>query len=297
MTALSNSMLARAWRGVVGVSLVVGGLSGAPARHQLAAQTRPATGATQLPDLLQGTSPYPSLIPGMAAVPFTVGERMEYDVKFSWKSVGSGVMEVKEIVDVRGRPSWHTVFSIRGGIPFFRVNDRMESWFDVFTLDSRRFHQFIEEGGYKRRRMYELFPERAVFREDAKDEQASVNHPLDDGSFLYFVRTIPLEVGKVYEVPRYFNPAANPVRIKVLRRDTIRVPAGEFPTVVLQPTFQSRGLFSEDGKAEVWISDDPFRFMVQMKTSLKIGSINLYLRRYSLPSADSAAASGVPLER
>ncbi len=242
-----------------------------------------STAAQPLPEVIQGTSPYPALIPGMAPVPFTVGERLEYDVKFSWKSVGTGVMEVQDIVDVRGRPSWHTVFTIKGGIPFFRVDDRMESWFDVFTLDSRRFHQRIAEGGYKRTRNYEMFPERAVFRENDKDEEPSVSNPLDDGSFLYFVRTIPLEVGKTYDVPRYFNPKANPVRIRVIRRDTIRVPAGEFPTVVLQPTFQSRGIFSEDGKAEVWISDDPHRIMVQLKTSLKIGSINLYLRRYALP--------------
>ncbi len=228
-------------------------------------------------------SPYPTLIPGMAAVPFTIGERLQYDVKFSWKSVGTGVMEVKEIVDVRGRPSWHTVFTIKGGIPFFRVDDSMESWFDVFTLSSRRFHQRVQEGGYKRTRLYEMYPERAVFREGNKEEEPSVNSPLDDGSFLYYVRTIPLEVGKTYEVPRYFNPAANPVRITVVRRETIQVPAGEYKTVVLRPTFQSRGIFSEDGKAEVWISDDEYRIMVQMKTSLKIGSINLYLEDVKLP--------------
>ncbi len=232
-------------------------------------------------------SPYPSLIPGMAPVPFTVGERLQYDVKFSFKSVGTGVMEVKDIVDVRGRPSWYTSFTIKGGIPFFRVDDRMESWFDVFTLSSRRFHQRISEGGYKRTRHYEMYPERAVFREGDKEEEPSVNSPLDDGSFLYYVRTIPLEVGKTYEVPRYFNPAANPVRITVVRRETIKVPAGEFKTVVLRPTFQSRGLFSEDGKAEVWISDDEYRFMVQMKTNLKIGSINLYLEKFTLPPASA----------
>lgn len=249
------------------------------------------SGAMSLPPTGQNRSPYPSLVPGMAPVPFTVGERLEYDVKFSWKSVGRGTMEVKEITEVRGRPSWRTVFTIKGGIPFFRVDDTMESWFDVFTLSSRRFHQRINEGGYKRTRLYELFPERSVFVENDKPEEPSVSDPLDDGSFLYFVRTIPLEVGRTYDVPRYFNPKANPVRIRVLRRDTIQVPAGRFATVVLQPTFQSRGIFSEDGRAEVWVSDDDYRFMVQMKSSLKIGSINLHLRQYTLPTGTSPIKS------
>jgi len=285
----------RAPRRVRGLSralaaLLFGVLAASPATVRAQGSRASAT----LPPTGQSRSPYPSLVPGMAPVPFTVGERLEYDVKFSWKSVGRGTMEVREISEVRGRPSWHTVFTIKGGIPFFRVDDTMESWFDVFTLSSRRFHQRISEGGYKRTRLYEMFPERSVFKENDGAEETSVPDPLDDGSFLYFVRTIPLEVGRTYDVPRYFNPKANPVRIRVLRRDTIRVPAGEFATVVLQPTFQSRGIFSEDGRAEVWVSDDDYRFMVQMKSSLKIGSINLYLRQYSLPTGTSPVKSVLP---
>jgi hypothetical protein len=227
----------------------------------------------------QGTTPVV-----LSTAPFAVGERLEYDVKFSWATVGNGVMEVKEITSVRGRQAWHTQFSIRGGIPFYSVNDRMESWFDMATFNSLRFHQRIHEGNYKRTRLYEIFPERAAFRENEGPEEPSVANPLDDGSFLYYVRTVPLEVGAVYDVPRYFNPKGNPVRIRVLRRETVRVPAGEFSAVVLQPTFQSRGRVSENWRAEVWISDDPRRLMVQMKSSLKIGSINLFLRRVSTAS-------------
>lgn len=228
-------------------------------------------------------SPYGAPRPGAAAVPFTIGERLEYDVKFSWKSVGRGTMEVVGIDDVRGHPSWHAVFTIKGGIPFFRVDDRMETWFDLATLSSHRFHQQVSEGSYKRQRQYEFFPERAVFTENGGAEEPSVTQPLDDASFLYFVRTIPLEVGQTIDVPRYFNPKGNPVRLRVLRRETIKVPAGEFNTIVIQPTFQTRGIFSENGRAEVWLSDDAHRFMVQMKSSLKIGSINLFLKRYALP--------------
>jgi hypothetical protein len=72
------------------------------------------------------------------AVPFMVGERLEYDVRFGSLKVGNGSMEVREITAVRGRPAWHTVFRIRGGIPLYRVNDTYESWFDVSTLNSLR---------------------------------------------------------------------------------------------------------------------------------------------------------------
>ena len=214
-------------------------------------------------------------------VPFTVGERLDYDVRFGSLKVGNGSMEVREITDVRGRPVWHTVFRINGGIPLYRVNDQYESWFDVTTLNSLRYHQDVDEGSYERTRRYEIFPERGMFREKDRPEEPTVASPLDDGSFLYFVRTVPLEVGKTYEYSRYFKAAGNPVRIRVVRRETITVPGGTFKTVVLQPTFQTKGIFSKNGRAEVWITDDDRRLMVQMKSKLSFGSLNLFLRSAS----------------
>lgn len=225
--------------------------------------------------------PVPPAAGSPIPVPFAAGERLDYEVKFGSLKVGKGSMEVKEITEVRGRPVWHTVFTIKGGIPLYRVNDVYESWFDVSTLNSLRYHQDVDEGSYERKRRYEIFPERGMFKDGDKAEEPTVANPLDDGSFLYFVRTLPLEVGKTYEVPRYFKAQGNPVRIRVLRRETVTVPAGTFSAVVLQPTFQTKGIFSQNGKAEVWITDDDRRMMVQMKSRLSIGSLNLYLTNAS----------------
>ena len=76
----------------------------------------------------QGTqdgAPAPAVqLPSNAmAVPFRLGEFLEYDVKFGVMRVGSGSMEVRDIVDVRGVASWHTIFRFSGGIPFYRVDD------------------------------------------------------------------------------------------------------------------------------------------------------------------------------
>jgi hypothetical protein len=220
------------------------------------------------------------LPPNAAKVPFAVGEKLEYEVRFGSMKVGSGSMEVQDIQDVRGRPTWHATFRYAGSMLMLKVNDSHETWFDVETLSSRRFHQNIDNPGYDRTRRYEIFPERGMFREGDKAEEPTVQQPLDDASFLYFVRTLPLEVGKTYTFPRYFKAQGNPVTIRVLRKETVKVPAGAFNTVVLQPTFKSKGLFSEGGRAEVFITDDASRLMVQLKSKLSIGSINLYLKSH-----------------
>jgi hypothetical protein len=97
---------------------------------------------------------------------------------------------------------------------------------------------------------------------------------------MYFVRTIPLEIGQTYSFNRYFRPDRNPVQIRVLRKETVSVPAGKFETIVIQPVIKSKGIFSEKGHAEMWLTNDSRRLLVQMKTDLSIGSLNLYLRGY-----------------
>ncbi|HLA14860.1 MAG TPA: DUF3108 domain-containing protein [Gemmatimonadaceae bacterium] len=218
-----------------------------------------------------------------AKVPFGVGERMEYEVRFGRLRVGRAHMEVVALEHLRGRPAWHTAFWVQGGNFLYRVNDVYESWIDAETLSSLRFVQELEEGGRNTTRKFEIYPERSVFiqtnKKDPKEEQ-SVSNPLDDGSFLYFVRTIPLVVGQTYDFNRYFRPDRNPVRIKVLRKERVTVPGGKFNAIVIQPVIKTKGIFSENGHAEIWLSDDDRRIILQLKSRLSFGSLNLFLKSY-----------------
>ena len=230
----------------------------------------------------------PSTAPEPMAVPWRVGERAEYEVRFTGARLGTGSMEVMDIVPIRGKDAWHTQFRLKGGTFFYKVNDVFESWSDVTNFTSLRYHSDQEEGGRERVKQYEIFPDRSVYiektakGENATKERPSVDKPLDDGSFLFFIRTVPLEVGQTYTFNRYFRPDRNPVTIKVLRKERVKVPAGEFDAIVIQPIIKTRtgSLFSEEGEAQVWLTDDPSRIMLQMKSKLKIGSINLYLKSY-----------------
>ncbi len=219
-------------------------------------------------------------------VPFDVGERLQYEVRFGPLRVGQGTMEVVGVDTVRGHDVWATEFRIKGGTFFYRVNDVLRSWIDRDTFSSLRHEQDYEEGGRDRERLWEIYPDRQVYVQvgrsgDGPDvEEPSVSNPLDDGSFLYFIRTVPLEVGETYEFDRYFRPDRNPVTIKVLRKERLKVPAGEFDAVVIQPIIKTSGIFSENGRAEIWLSDDHRRIMLQMKSKLSFGSLNLYLKSF-----------------
>jgi len=229
-----------------------------------------------------------------APVPFSVGEQLQYDVRFGKLHVGSGAMEVLPMDTVRGHTVWHTVFRISGGVPFYHVNDHYESWQDVTTLSSLRYWQDIDEGSYEPKRHYEIFPSLEEYVEGTKPPQPSVPHPLDDGSFVYFLRTIPLRVGMDTTFNDYFRKDRNPVRIRVLRREVITVPAGRFNAIVVQPEINAKGIFSEGGNAQIWLSDDDSRIMLQMKSRLSFGSLNLYLKSYRPGQTTTTPLSRVP---
>jgi hypothetical protein len=224
--------------------------------------------------------------PPTTASAMLVGERLAYDVRFGALKVGTGAMEVRGVDSVRGRDAWHTAFTIKGGIPLYKVDDRMESWIDTASFTSLRFVQETNEGRRHRTKRIELYPERGVYVEETATpvDKPTVEQPLDEAAFIYFLRRVPLVVGETYSYDRYFKPDRNPIRLEVLRRERIEVPAGTFETIVVRPIIKAKGIFSENGQAEVWLTDDDRHVMVQMKAKVSFGSLNLQLKSLGPPA-------------
>jgi hypothetical protein len=240
-----------------------------------AAAFAPARVSAQAPKLSASTPIAP--VSGRAAVPYGVGEELTYRATFGGIPAGTARMRVEGVETIRGRPAYHVVFTIDGGVPFFRVHDRYDSWIDVQSLASLRHRQQISEGRYKRTTTYEIYPERGTY-EEGDSVYASVAHPLDDGSFIYAVRSAGIRVGETRSDDRYFRPDRNPVVLTGLRREAVRVDAGVFPATVVRPSIKANGIFSERGEAQVWFSDDARRYPVLLKSKFSKFSLTLSLQ-------------------
>ena len=220
-------------------------------------------------------------ISAQKAAPFAVGEELTFKAHFGFLPAGTARMRVEGIDTVRGRAAYHIIFAIDGGIIGYRIHDRYESWMDVETLSSLRHVQDISEGRYKRKTTYEIFPEEAKYRKNSDSLEASVEHPLDDGSFVYAVRALTIGVGDTLRVDRYFRPDRNPVVLMGSRREEISVGAGKFASIVIQPRIKANGIFGENGEAEIWFSDDPRRIPLKIKSRFSKFSLNLSLESYT----------------
>ena len=221
------------------------------------------------------------------AVPFPVGERLVYQAKFGIFNVGTATMEVAGIDTVRGASAVHLVFRISGGALWYHIEQTLESWVGRSDFRSRRFWNQTAEKGKSWERKFDIYPDSGFYREAGRDTTlATVPDPLDDAAFLYWIRTVPLEVGKRYEYQRYFRPERNPVIVEVLGRERVGVAGRKWKAIVIRPRIPNGGgIFAERADARMWLSDDDHRVMLALQSNFSFGQVTMKLKEYSDPPA------------
>ena len=238
-----------------------------------------------------GTDSGAAIVPPAVAVPFTVGERLVYGARYGPFSVGTATMRVAGIDTVRGVEAVHFVFLIDGGALWYHIHQNLESWVGRHDFRSRRFLNQTEEKGKTWERKFEIYPDSGFYREAGRDTTApTVPDPLDDAAFLYWIRTVPLEIGKRYEYRRYFRPERNPVIVDVLKRERVGVVGKKWDAIVVRPRIPNGGgIFAEKADARMWLSDDSLRIMLALQSKFSFGQVTLKLREISAIKEDSAS--------
>jgi len=233
---------------------------------------------------LQGTAlaAAPDEAPPPRPVPFAVGEHLRYAVKIGMLRVGTGTMTVQGIDWVRGTESYHFVFTLQGGVPGYRVNDRVESWTGRRDLTTRRFLKSLREGGFALDQVLDFYPDSGHYLVNGADPRPSPLDPLDETALFYVLRTMPLEVGQTYESHRYYMLEKNPVRINVTKREQLQMPDGRKVTcLLLEPVMAGHDLMMRRVKAQVWLTDDARRIPVRMRVKTPYGTLTFALEAIS----------------
>jgi len=222
-------------------------------------------------------------------VAFGVGERLTYDIKYGFIEAGTGSMEVMKLIEFQGRPCYQVVTKAQSS-PFFssfyRVDDRVESIIDAVGIFTWRFEKKLSEGSYRSHREY-TFDQRnhsVVYGGDTIEVPPFAQDAL---SVLYLTRTQPLAVGGSFRSNAFVDGRKLDFEVRVLRKETVTVEAGTFDCLVVEPLSESVGVFRQEGKIEVWLTDDRVRLPVLMKTKVIVGTINAELTEYELGEIDA----------
>ena len=215
---------------------------------------------------------------------FGVGETLLYDI--GWQSIvaGRGQMTVGQPVDTNGHlcfPIVSTVESSPFFSTFYRVDDSAISFMDVRQLYPIRFEKYLREGKYRSDQIAEFDPTTGKAY-TPKDTIPVPPYVQDALSLLYYVRTLDLKPDTELTLENFTGKKTYTLTVRVLHRERIEVKAGTFSTIVVEPLLQAAGLFKQEGKLKVWLTDDRLHLPVLMKTKVLVGSIVAELTDYRL---------------
>lgn len=236
---------------------------------------------------------------------FQTGEKYKFDVTYFGATAGELLMELLPPKMVAERNSYHIRATARTASVFtlfYRMNDVAESFMDAKSLFSHKFTLKLDES-MQQRDVLELYDQRNQTvhywskldhkKKGKRQDQSEIpTKPLtQDGlSAFFYLRTLPLNVGDVYEFPVVTNGKLRDVRVEVMRKETINTKIGQLPAIVVKPDVVLDGVLKSYGDSFVWISDDPRRIILKVDAKIKVGSVIAYLKEHSYGSVPTTAA-------
>ena len=217
---------------------------------------------------------------------FEVGERLVFDVGYSFVTAGEAVMSIPKLDTIFGRPALQVLFTVNSTKTFswiYKVEDRYETYLDLQGVFPWHFTQRIREGKYK--------TDFSAWFDQVKNIAYTVNkqYPIppfvhDAVSALYFVRTVDYSGSKVGDkimLQNFFKDTTYSLAVKFLGRQRIDVDAGTFNCLIVEPLMKEGGVFKSEGRVVIWLTDDERKIPVKVSTKVVVGSIEAELREYS----------------
>jgi hypothetical protein len=227
---------------------------------------------------------------------FAAGEELAFVVKWGVVTGGHSNLTVKGIETINGRPAYHIVSEARSSgfvDTFHRTRDNNATWIDVQSLATLKYLKDIHEGRYRMQENVEIdqvqhlhkdFSNRLDKGTTKYAEGPVPEYAMDVLGSLYYVRTLPLEIGESFTIDVYDGKKVWPLVVNVLKREKIKVPAGRFDCWKVEPLLREPGIFMRKGKKlQVWLTADKAKMPVLMRSEIMIGHVSAELVSYHRP--------------
>lgn len=225
------------------------------------------------------------LLAASTASAYSIPERLEYDL--TWSGIKAGTAELET---VENGPYIQFISRARSSdfvSVFYRVEDLAVSSMKKEphrTLPGLPYSYRLKtsEGRHKKdKEVFFDFAEKKVTFLNYLDKERQVfdiaDGTMDALSCFFYVRYLPLQVGKSVYVEIFDNKKLYKAEVKVVKKEEIETSLGSFKTILIQPVLQSEGIFSRKGDILIWLTDDAKRLPVLLKTKVKVGSIKATL--------------------
>ena len=202
-------------------------------------------------------------------LPFGAGERLTYHVRVDKMGAsGRGTMWIEGPTEVRGASTLLLRSAVEVGIGPIKAIDKTDSWFDPSRMAALKFEQRHRYLFSRRSADVDLYPDEMRWTNSTGTSGTSLTDaPLDELSFIYYIRTLALDVDSSYSLNRHYDASRNPVCISIAGRDNVRIPLGQFAVIVVELRVKDPR-FTGEGLIRLYLSDDDDRIPVRIESTL-----------------------------
>jgi hypothetical protein len=225
---------------------------------------------------------------------FGLGERLEYEISYGFLTAGVVVFEIApNFAVMNGRNCYEITATLVSASSFewvYKIQDKYKCYLDAEGLFPWRFEQSIKEGDYSKE-FTAIFDNAnnivrtttSVKGEKKPDGEFTVTPYSLDIISAFYARTMNVQNmnnGETITLNSFYDNKNYDLKVKILDKESVEVPAGEFRSVIVQPMAEEGALIKKAENIAVWISQDERKIPVKVKLDIIIGSVNAELTSY-----------------
>lgn len=182
---------------------------------------------------------------------------------------GSGTISVEAPTQLRGTTVWLLRSDMQGKLGPIKATERHASWLDPVRMASLRYTSSERHLFKKHDDAVNIFADEHRWSSDGGlTGELATDHPLDELSFLFYLRTLPLPTDSTLTLARHFDVTRNPTIVHVLRREQIEVGAGRFGAIVVEMRVRDARHYQGEGTIRIHLSDDRCRLLLRLESKL-----------------------------
>ncbi len=218
---------------------------------------------------------------------FPVGEKLKYKFNYGMINAGTHTMEVSTLDTINDRIAYKIDSETKSNSfvdTFYKVRDKFTSWIDTTNLATLQFSKSLNEGNFNKN--YSVrFDYDKMQAYSSKDTVITIDSYMRDVlSLFYYLRSLELSVGDTINMSSFDNDEVTPFNVRVIKEEKVKVPAGKFDCMVIEPYIEGDFLFKYEGNLKIWMSKSEPRLPVLMKSKATLGSFVLKLSDYQQTS-------------
>ena len=215
------------------------------------------------------------------AFPFYPGEKLTFEAKWSFIPAGEAILEILPIETTNGVRAYHFVMTAKT-YPyidlFYKVRYRIDAYTDLDITRSLLYEE-KKEGKSKKD---------IVVKFNWKKHEAQYSNfgnkrkpisimpgSFDPLSVFYAFRLNDLKDNRELKAPVTDGKKCIMGKAKVVKRETITVPSGTYDTYLVEPDLEHIGSVfdkTKNAKVKIWVTADPRRIPVKIKSKVALGS-------------------------